>query len=304
MDLSIIIPTYNEAESLPRLLKAIQKQSGVDYEVIVADAFSDDGTREMARDFGARVVDGGMPAVGRNAGAAVASADYLLFLDADVVIKRGFLKNTLAEFKERDLVTATCRVRPMSRLTVDRALHNFMNLYIRLSQYTDPNAPGYCIFTRKDVFDRIDGFDESLKVAEDHDYVSRSAEHGSFRVLASAWIFVDVRRFEKEGRIGYALKNVRVAVYRALQGEIDQSNDFVEYEFGDFAEDDVQGGRRALRKLEKAIIKLDEVTTDIDERMVDGLSSDADRPLSDRLSQVRTYLSEGWNALTGGSDPE
>lgn len=302
MDLSIIIPTYNEAKTLPRLLKAIRRQSAVEYEVIVADAYSEDDTREIARRAGARVVDGGMPAVGRNAGAAVAQSEHLLFLDADVMIKSGFLKDTLTEFKGRNLVAATCRVKPISRLSMDRALHNFVNLYIRLTQYSDPNAPGYCIMAAKDVFDRINGFDESLKLAEDHDFVKRASEHGPFRVLLSAWIHVDVRRFDKEGRLAYALKTIKVSVHRALKGEIDQNNDLVEYEFGNFEEDEVAGSRRALRKLEKAILKLDERTTDIDERVVQALSTDA--TLSDRLRRLKRQLAEGWNALTSRSSSE
>ena len=302
MDLSIVIPTYNEASTLPRLLKAIKRQSGVTYEIIVADAFSEDNTREIARDAGATVVDGGMPAVGRNAGGAVARAEYLLFLDADVVMKSGFLKSVLSEFKERELVAATCRVKPMSRLSADRALHDFMNLYLRLVQYSDPQAPGYCIMARKDVFDEIGGFDESLKLAEDHDFVKRASKHGAFRVLLNGWIHVDVRRFDKEGRLGYALKTVKVSVYRALQGEIDQDSDVVEYEFGNFEEDETSGSRKAIRRLEKAILKLDESTTNIDEKVVDRLSGDMS--LKKRLSRLVDQLSEGWNALINRSPPD
>ena len=89
MKLSIIIPTYNEENYLPLLLKSIQAQNFSDYEIIIADAGSQDRTREIARDADCRVVDGGLPAVGRNRGAESAQGEYLLFLDADVCLTDG-----------------------------------------------------------------------------------------------------------------------------------------------------------------------------------------------------------------------
>jgi len=69
MKVSIIIPALNEEKTLPVLLDSIKAQDFSDYEVIVADANSKDRTREIAAEYGCRVVDGGLPAVGRNAGA-------------------------------------------------------------------------------------------------------------------------------------------------------------------------------------------------------------------------------------------
>ncbi|MFP4377904.1 MAG: glycosyltransferase [Spirochaetales bacterium] len=295
-DLSIIVPTYNEEELLPRLLRDLKKQRRIDFEVIVADARSEDRTREIARDSGAKVVDGGLPAEGRNAGAAVAQSPLLLFLDADVRMRRGFLQRAIEEFDSRDLVAATCRVKPLSPFSTDRILHNFANLFVRLTQESDPNAPGYCIFVTKDVFDRVGGFDETLKVAEDHNFVKRAAEHGRFRLLNSAKILVDVRRFDKEGRLGYAIKNVKVSVYRALQGEITRDNEYVDYEFGDYSEDDVSGSKKALRKLEKGILKLDRAATELDKKVFQNAG---DPDVRKRLNQLVERLRHGWEAAFG-----
>ena len=78
--LSIIIPTYNEEEVLPNLLRSIKEQDYKDYEVVVADAKSTDKTREIAQKFDCRVVDGGLPGEGRNHGAEAAKGDRFLFL--------------------------------------------------------------------------------------------------------------------------------------------------------------------------------------------------------------------------------
>lgn len=58
MEFSIIIPTLNEAVLLPNLLNDLQAQTFQDFEVIVADAGSQDGTPELAQSLGARVVPG------------------------------------------------------------------------------------------------------------------------------------------------------------------------------------------------------------------------------------------------------
>jgi glycosyltransferase involved in cell wall biosynthesis len=66
MKASVIIPTLNESGLLPKLLDRLDRQTFRDFEIIVADAGSTDGTREICRSRGVTLVDGGMPAVGRN----------------------------------------------------------------------------------------------------------------------------------------------------------------------------------------------------------------------------------------------
>lgn len=93
--MSIIIPTLNEEKFLPRLLDSIKKQDSKDYEIIVADAGSKDATVEIAKKYRCKIVQGGLPAKGRNEGAKIAQGDLLLFLDADVQLPSDFLKNSL-----------------------------------------------------------------------------------------------------------------------------------------------------------------------------------------------------------------
>src|SRR5512137_2631089 len=96
--LSVIIPTLNEAATLPRLLRALQAQTRPPDEIIVADAGSQDGTAEQACSLGAKVIPGGKPGPGRNAGARAAAGDLFLFLDADVLPPPDFMEKLLAEF--------------------------------------------------------------------------------------------------------------------------------------------------------------------------------------------------------------
>jgi glycosyltransferase involved in cell wall biosynthesis len=98
---TVVIPTFNEADRLPVLLAHLDAQTIAPDEVIVADACSSDDTRAIAIAHGARVVEGGMPGPGRNAGAKAARSDLLLFMDADAAPAPEFLERAVAEFRRR-----------------------------------------------------------------------------------------------------------------------------------------------------------------------------------------------------------
>src|SRR5207237_10182692 len=102
-DLTIIIPAKNEERLLPNLLKSLALQ---DYpamsstKLYIADAGSTDRAREVALSFSRRlnveIIQGGLPAVGRNHGARLASTRYLLFIDADIEIGHStFIRRTM-----------------------------------------------------------------------------------------------------------------------------------------------------------------------------------------------------------------
>lgn len=232
LPVSIIIPAFNEGGFLPKLLISIQKQSAQPQEIIVADAFSVDNTKEVAKTFKCKLVKGGLPAKARNNGAKKATQPILLFLDADVILPPFFLEKTYKEMDERKLDIASCFVTPKSNLKIDKFLHRFANQYMRLTQKFHPHVPGFCIFVKKESHFAIGGFDESLVLAEDHDYVSRAKNVGKFGYLKSYKIPVSVRRLTKDGRIKIALKYIAIELHLIFIGKI-KSNIF-NYRFGHF----------------------------------------------------------------------
>ena len=255
MKISIIIPAKNEEELLPKLLESIKEQNFNDYEVIVADAFSTDSTREIAAEYGALVVDGGMPAVGRNAGAAAASGEFLVFLDADVIIPQDFLQKLHDEMQNRYIDVATCPIKPISDIQLDRIIHKLINMTVMANLRIDPKAFGFCIFITKRLFNRIGGFDEDIKVAEDNDLVKRASEFRPLRYIQSTYVQVSVRRFEKEGRLYYMAKGIGLNVYRTFKGEIRYGNEIVSYDFGNYNKN--KENRKALDRIEKGLIKME-----------------------------------------------
>ncbi len=200
MIFSIIIPTYNEEEYLPVLLESIKKQDFDDYEVIVADANSSDKTREIAEDYGCIVVDGGLPAVGRNKGAEVAKGDILLFLDSDLELTDDYLRDVLYEFQMEHLGIAITQMKPMSNKVEDKLFHDFANYFMVSVEKIKPHGAGcYGIIAKKSLHEKCGGFDESLTFGEDTDYIERLAKKEPFRVLRNAKIGVSTRRLEEEG---------------------------------------------------------------------------------------------------------
>ncbi len=198
--LSIIIPTLNEEDYLHCLLSSIKKQSLRDYEVIIADANSQDNTRKIAEKWGCKIVVGGLPAKGRNEGARQAQGNLFLFLDADVVLpNKKFLETIVNEFENRSLDIASCFSCPLNKKFFDKILYFFGHIYFNICQYFWPHALGFCILVKREIHRKINGFDETLKLSEDHDYVQRASKFGKFRFLQAEKILVSKRRVEEEG---------------------------------------------------------------------------------------------------------
>ena len=150
MKISIIIPTYNEEEFLPNLLTSIQRQGFDDMEVIIADAHSADKTVDIAESFGCKVVPGGLPATGRNNGAAVAESQLLLFLDADSVLTNNYISSAIEEFELHNLGIAITQIVPLEKGFINQISHELANYLTKQISHIKPHGAGcYGILTYK-----------------------------------------------------------------------------------------------------------------------------------------------------------
>ncbi len=203
--LSIIIPTLNEENYLPVLLESIKKQSfNAEYEIVVADAGSEDRTLEIARKEGRQVVAGGFPPKGKNNGAFFALGNLILFIDADVILPENFLGDILNEFRERNLDVSSFYLKSKNKF------HNFIFYFLynfpsKITEKILPQAMNV-ILIKKEIHQQVGGFDEEIKIGEELDYVRKAAKIGKFGVIKSAKIFISPRRFQNDGWFSTWLK--------------------------------------------------------------------------------------------------
>lgn len=249
--ISIIIPTLNEQKYLPKLLASVKKQGFEDYEIIVADAGSADKTVELARKFGCQVVKGGLPAVGRNRGAEAASGDTLLFLDADVVLPADFLAKSMAEYKERELKIASFLITPEPR-TKKHLLTAacFYNGPIRCLEHLLPHA-AMAILIERALFEVLAGFDETIKIAEDHDLARRAAKLAKYGLIKAAKIGVSSRRYEKESFTVTYVKYLLAELYMIFKGPV--RKELFEYRFNHYETTQTPAVFRLWRRLKRKI---------------------------------------------------
>ncbi len=235
MLLSIVIPTLNEEKYLPRLLESIRRQNFSDYEIIVSDGGSSDRTKQIALDGACRFVvdnDHHHPSWQRNNGAAVATGDILLFLDADTVLLDNFLSVVTNEFLSRKLSGAGFYIRfnpNKASYNIYSGLYNFFCFY---RQYFAPASIGAGILARRDIHESIGGFDPEIYVAEDYDYCYRLSRRGRFRMITSRRLEYSSRRLAKEGGLVVGLKWGCMALYTMFNFRIKRK--IVKYDFGKY----------------------------------------------------------------------
>lgn len=194
LDVSVVIPAYNAAGALPRLLSSLSAQTLADdaYEVIVVDNASSDGTGDVASGLGARVVREARPSrsLARNAGAAAARADRFAFIDAECEADPGWLVALVDCLGRLPLVAGPVRLRmPAAPGSLERfdALWRF---HQREHVERDGWAASANLGMAREAFEAIDGFDPAYRhIGEDVDLCLRAGNAGyAIGFCADAWI--------------------------------------------------------------------------------------------------------------------
>ena len=223
--LSIIIPALDEARYLEPLIKSIKNQSFKEkYEIIVADGGSKDKTIEIAKNYGCKIIHGGSPAKGRNEGAKVAKGELLFFIDTDSTLPLNFFSKLIKEFEKRKLDLASFQVYPKGNL-IDKILYSIYNFFAWITQKFLPYAT-QTILIKKEIHQKIGGFDEEITIGEDHTYVREGARYGKFGFLSKVPpVLTSARRFNREGRFKVYSIFLLAGLYMLLFGKF-KSNIF------------------------------------------------------------------------------
>jgi glycosyltransferase involved in cell wall biosynthesis/peptidoglycan/xylan/chitin deacetylase (PgdA/CDA1 family) len=193
---SIVIPTYQRREIVTRTVAALNRQSFRDFEVVVVDDGSSDGTamalRELGVDFPLTVIErpNEGASVARNVGAAAASGEYLVFLDDDMEADPEMLAEHERSLREgADMVLGHLPLHPDSP---DNLLSQGVGRWAEKRRVRLEGIAGELPITElntgqmsvsRAVFERLGGFDasftrEGLYGGEDLDFGYRVGRDG------------------------------------------------------------------------------------------------------------------------------
>jgi len=237
---SVIIPTFNEENFIPKLLKDLTKQTDKDFEVIVSDRFSQDRTKEVVLSFKSKLpinfyqYKGKNVSSQRNFGASKACGEYLIFLDADTRVNSSFIKKLKMAIKNKKGLVFIPHLHPQETRAFPemRFIFPILNTVVEFSQNFKKafSASGNMIW-EKSFFQRVGGFDEQLDITEDHDIIRKTHLWGvRAKILKEPSIKFSLRRMKREGRLSLFYKIFISHLYLLFNDKLQKR--LFEYEMG------------------------------------------------------------------------
>jgi glycosyltransferase involved in cell wall biosynthesis len=209
---SVIIPTLNEEKLLPDLLKQLTEtelNKLFQLEIIVSDGGSIDDTVKISLDYADVItVHTGDKiqtiAEGRNKGAGFASGEILIFFNGDVRIENpvNFFRFIEENFNKHHYlaITGYISIYPEQAIILDTLFHFCYNHYFQLLNNIGVGmGRGECHIIRKNVFDKLGGYNEKFAAGEDFDLYRRIRSEGDILFTNKIRIYESPRRFRKRG---------------------------------------------------------------------------------------------------------
>jgi glycosyltransferase involved in cell wall biosynthesis len=178
--ISVVVTTKNEQINIENCLKSIKNQIYKNYEIIVVDNFSTDGTKEIAQNYSDKFYQIGPERSGqRNYGFnELASGEFGLYLDADMILAPNLLKQFVENIKEG--VSGYF----IEEIILGQSFFNKVRRFERFFYNTTP-IDAVRIFPL-DKFKKVGGFDEQLFVSgsgEDWDLDLKLLSLGNFQLI-------------------------------------------------------------------------------------------------------------------------
>lgn len=205
---SIIIPTYNRAPFLKKALDSVMAQTYRDFELIVVDDGSQDNSREIISAYGKKIryiyQDNKGPACARNTGIKNAGGEYMAFLDSDDSWAKEKLKVQIETMRENPqfLVSHTQEI-----WYRHGEMLNQKKKHTKYSGYIFDKCLPLCavgmstIMAKKELFEKIGLFDESLPCCEDYDLWLRASVEYPFLLIDKPFTIKDGGRTDQVSHI-------------------------------------------------------------------------------------------------------
>jgi len=217
MTTTVIIPCLNEERYLPLLLDDLAAQTQPADKVVVADCHSEDGTVRTAKAYKERlpltIVQAPIRSASsaRNAGAARADTDFLLFLDADMRIPPDFMERLAAYTERKHLDFVSPRFRFDGKHFYDKLLGAYLNCWLllrpRILRMT--TSIGGALYVRRSLHQAAGGYDDAMREFDDIDYSRRiQAQHAREGMAWNVVATTSSRRLETQGRFFSMVQSV------------------------------------------------------------------------------------------------
>jgi glycosyltransferase involved in cell wall biosynthesis len=217
--ISVVIPAFNEENYLGKTLKSILKVARSyrgPLEIIVVDNNSTDRTAQIAKKYDVKVVfeKKNQIARARNAGAAAAKGDYLVFLDADTIVRGNIFEKVEANLSSGKVIGGGAWVEPDTGISGRFVFKHVVNRLLSLKNVT----VGPFLYCERESFHKVGGFDEDLYTAEEFSLARRLKEEG--KALNKKWkiikygkkhrVITSARRFGSFGGLGMVKENAHL----------------------------------------------------------------------------------------------
>jgi glycosyltransferase involved in cell wall biosynthesis len=204
MKISVIVPAYDEEQYLPETLGLIGKGLSIaacPSEIIVVDNDSHDGTKRIAESFGAKVfleIEHNIAKV-RNTGAKNSNGDVLIFIDADTHVPETLFKKIVSIMEDGKCFGGAVAV------DYEDFERKWMKYYLLGWKFWGTifnMTQGAAQFCRKTVFERLEGYDQTIFMGEDVEFYWRLSKYarrnnGYLRFVKHPKVKTSPRRFDK-----------------------------------------------------------------------------------------------------------
>ena len=206
MQVSIIIPTYNEAETIAHLVRYLKNNnSDLLSEIIVSDGGSKDDTLALAEQAGAIALNS--PEKGRaaqmNYGVSISKGELLYFVHADTVPPKSYLADiTRAKDDGYDMGRYLSEYDSKSWLLKVNAFLSRLDTFAGM-------GGDQTLFITRNLFERSGGFNGSMKIMEEFEFCVRARKLGKYRIIHKP-VFISARKYDTNGWLTVQRANYKV----------------------------------------------------------------------------------------------
>jgi glycosyltransferase involved in cell wall biosynthesis len=226
MDISVVIPAFNEEKYIEICLKSLRDQKfDGNYEIIVADDSSEDNTVKVAEKYADRVVihQRGSISYGRQKGAEAARYQAIAFTDADTYVAPDWLAQLSSSLEQKNVAGVHGQLMPLDGNYVENnfcryVLPPYSAFMVGINQ---PSVPGANFAVTKKAFEQVGGFNTKLITAEDVELCKRVKREGRFLFNRDARVYVSTRRVREWGYLKVVSFHVTNSVKILILGKAD-----------------------------------------------------------------------------------